>query len=443
MDLDHDAVCRPRAVGDPVDGVRKNDDRDGAVQWKVVAVSEAQICQSNGHQNSRYGMGNKHQRVQKTAKRYLGSNHDPRHQHAQNHCQRGHGKHEDQRIDERPRPDMSRDFDVMFERQRRKSFGRRQLQIRQQRSPQEHGKGDKNFDREVKEDKRKRGPLPAAEGDLPGAISPPRDDCVLFPLFNQPHVQKGQGETENEHDRAVGARHAVVRQTRGRSRGRKNKRAKHVNARRQPDDRRDFKNRNGGHDKINHHARNGRPGDRNIDLQKCLELANPRSIGRLFQRRVHGSVGGGQHKECAGHKRDTLHKRHAGEAVQVEWRLAQGEKLLQPFVDQTDARAEQQDPRDGAQKNRNENSDGEQNVDCFFERDVRPHENPDQRDGDQQSDRDAGNREENRIEQDLVGSRRQVDGGEVFQGERNVFSREAGAKAHENHHQHRQPDQHQ
>ena len=116
---------------------------------------------------------------------------------------------------------------------------------------------------------------------------------------------------------------------------------------------------------------------------------------------------------------------------------------LQPFVDQADARTEQQDPGDGAQKDRDQNPDREQHIDGFFERNIRPHENPNQRNRDQKRDGYAGYREEQRVQQHLIGSRLQVNSGEVFQREGNGLAREAGAKTHEDHHQHRQPDQQQ
>ena len=74
---------------------------------------------------------------------------------------------------------------------------------------------------------------------------------------------------------------------------------------------------------------------------------------------------------------------------------------------------------------------------------VRPHENPHERHRNQKRDGDAGYREVKGVQQNLIGSRFQVNGRKIFQCEWNGLARKAGAKTHENDHRHRQPDEQQ
>ncbi len=122
-------------------------------------------------------------------------------------------------------------------------------------------------------------------------------------------------------------------------------------------------------------------------------------------------------------------------------RRGQVEYLLEPFVQQTDARAEQDDPSDGAEKHGNQYADGEQNVNGLFQRNIRPHEDPYQRHGDEQGHADARHREEKRVQEHLIGPGIGIHVEVVCQCQRNRFAGKTGAQTHENHHHYRHADE--
>ncbi len=96
----------------------QNDDRHGAIEGKDISVGEPKIGQSHGKKNSRYGVRDEGERVQKPPEAHLRSNDDPGDQHAENHRNGGYGKHEDRRVDERPGPRIIRNRDVVLKRKR-------------------------------------------------------------------------------------------------------------------------------------------------------------------------------------------------------------------------------------------------------------------------------------------------------------------------------------
>ncbi len=169
--------------------------------------------------------------------------------------------------------------------------------MRQEGSPQQHQKRNENLHRKVKQDEGHGRPFPSAQGDFPWAVAAPGDDRVLLAVLHQPYVKIGEDQAGQEHDRAIGARDAVVGQA-GRRIGRsEDQGAQHEDPRRKSDNRRDFEDSERGHEEINHHPGNRGQSDRDVDSQEGLKLAHPRGVGRLFKRRVHRAVGRRQHEE--------------------------------------------------------------------------------------------------------------------------------------------------
>src|ERR1043166_1865162 len=118
--------------------MRNGNDRNGAVNRKEITISEPKITEPHCKQNTRYGMRQESDRIERAAKAYLSSDNNPRHKHAQEHGRCWHRDHENRRIDERQGVDEFKNAFIIAERHLRERLDRWKLQMRQQRRPDEN-----------------------------------------------------------------------------------------------------------------------------------------------------------------------------------------------------------------------------------------------------------------------------------------------------------------
>src|SRR3989338_2737634 len=373
VDLDHRGRSRPDAVRHELRDVGEQQHPDRPVDRD--RKRQVNPDQADPQDNARHGDRDESHVVEKNPAGELGLHRDPRDHGREQHDERGRAHREIKTILERSeRERVAHDVLIIGERQLPYQLPRRHSVVRNERRPEQDEDGQNH--RQEKDRKRAGAGhvLPGTEIDHPGAVTFSRHGGVFLLPPGDFLINEDTDGADDQQRHRVGARQTEIR--RELVDGEKDLGGKNGYPRGNADQGRNLKGLHPANEHDEQGAEHRRAHQRERDPPERLKGAGPRAQRGLLQGGIHVA-------ECRRHQQedqrievDRLGPDHPPHRVDVERRGLQAQDSLYREIDQSYFRAQEQNPRDGAEDAGNDERDQRHDDEHFFERRIGPLADP-------------------------------------------------------------------